>query len=398
MNKLEVDILGIRFPNPFILSAGPPTAKGAMVMEAFRRGWGGAVLKTIGLVPTPHPSPRVHVIKSGKNKRGMLDIELISDMPIKRWEDEIDRIRDAFPNRPIIASIMGGGKPYDWQEVVRRLEPHGVNGFEMNASCPNYAEERGGKLGQDPEALEAAVRWVREATELPVIVKLTPNVTDIVTLAKVAVEAGTDAVTACNSLSGIGGIDLENLTVLPSVHGRGIVGGYGGPGLKPVTLRCTANIAQAMPGVPVFGCGGIEKWQDAVEYFAVGATAAQVCTAAMWHGIQIIEKMTRGLEGYLQGKGFDHLDDIKGKALASIGVWTDLDLSRRLVAIVDEKRCNGCGICVTACASGGFQAIIMKKESAFVNFSKCDGCGLCVGLCPREAISMTRRQNHAPAS
>jgi len=302
MIKLETSILGIHFTNPFILAAGPPTAKGAMVIEAFKLGWGGAVLKTIGLVPTPNPCPRVHVIKSGKNKHGFLDIELISDMPVERWEEEIAMIRDTFPDRPIIASIMGGGDPYDWQEVVRRLEPCGVSGFEMNTSCPNYDEKKGGKLGQDPEVLASAVRWVRESTGLPVIVKLTPNVTDIVALARVAVEAGADALTMGNSLSGLGGINLENFTPLPTVVDKGIIGGYGGPGLKPVNLRCTANIAQDMP-TPIFGCGGIERWQDAAEYMTVGASAVQICTAVMWRGIQIIQKLAKGLENYLERHG-----------------------------------------------------------------------------------------------
>ncbi|MFC1803584.1 NAD-dependent dihydropyrimidine dehydrogenase subunit PreA [Thermoproteota archaeon] len=391
MSKLETRIFNISFPNPFILAASPATAKGSMVIEAFKAGWGGAVLKTIGLVPTPHTNPRIHVIRSGKNRRGMLDIELISDMPIDRWIDEISMIRDVFPDRPLFASIMGGGDPYEWQEVVRRLEPHGVNGFEMNASCPNYAEERGGKLGQDAESLKSAVQWVREATKLPVIVKLTPNVTDIVALAQIAVEAGADALTACNSLSGLGGIDIENFTPLPAVKGRGIIGGYGGPGLKPVTLRCTANIAQTM-SIPIFGCGGIEKWHDAAEYLAVGASATQICTAVMWHGIQIIDKLAKGLEIYLERKGFSSPDDIKGKALASIGVWNDLDLSWRLVSTIDEERCNGCGICVNACDSGGYQAIKMENKMACIDFSRCDGCGLCIGVCPQEAMSMRSRE------
>ena len=391
MIKLELSIVNISFPNPFILAAGPATAKGAMVIEAFKAGWGGAVLKTIGLVPTPHPSPRMHVIRSGKNKTGILDIELISDMPIDRWESEIDSIRNAFPDRPLIASIMGGGNPYDWQEVVRRLEPHGVSGFEMNTSCPNYAENRGGKLGQDPEALKAAVEWVREATDLPLIVKLTPNVTDIVALALIAVEAGADALTVSNSLLGIGGIDLENFTPLPAVKNRGIAGGYGGPGLKPVNLRWTANIAQAM-STPLFGCGGIEKWQDAAEYLTVGASAVQICTAAMWNGVHIIEKLTGGLEYYLEKQGFSSPNEIKGKALASIGVWNDLDLSWRIGVDVDDERCNGCGICVTACASGGYQAIKMENKKACIDVVKCDGCGLCVGVCPIGAIWMRKSE------
>jgi dihydropyrimidine dehydrogenase (NAD+) subunit PreA len=363
-----------------------------MVIEAFKAGWGGAVLKTIGLTPTPHTSPRVHTIRSGKNKRGMLDIELISDMPIGRWEDEIDRIKDAFPDRPVIASIMGGGTAFDWQEVVRRLEPHGVDGFEMNASCPNYAAERGGKLGQDPESLAQAVKWVRAATALPLIVKLTPNVTDIVALAQIAVQSGADALTACNSLTGLGGIDVENFTPLPAVNGRGMIGGYGGPGLKPVTLRCTASIAQTMT-TPIFGCGGIEKWHDAAEYLAVGASAIQICTAVMWNGVQLIERLTQGLEEYLERQGFSSPADIKGRALPSIVVWNDLDPSWKMVACIDDERCNGCGFCVKACCSGGYQAIGMEDKLARIDYQKCDGCGLCVGVCPPEAISMHPRND-----
>ena len=387
MNTLKTSILKISFPNPFILAAGPPTAKGSMVINAFKAGWGGAVLKTIGLVPTPHTSPRVYTIRSGKNKRGMLDIELISDIPIERWENEIDKIKDAFPDRPVIASIMGGGTPHGWQEVVRRLEPHGVDGFEMNASCPNFAEERGGKLGQDPKSLAEAVRWVRDATGLPLIVKLTPNVTDIVALAQIAVQAGADALTACNSLTGLGGIDLENFTPLPTVKGKGMIGGYGGPGLKPVTLRCTANIAQNMD-IPIFGCGGIEKWHDAAEYLAVGASAVQICTAVMWNGVQIIEKLSQGLASYLDRQGLAGPATIKGRALPSIGVWNDLDSSWKMLAGVDVERCNGCGLCVKACDSGGYQAIEMTNKLAQIDCMKCDGCGLCIGVCPPEAIYM----------
>jgi len=251
--RLETSFLGITFPNPFLLAAGPPTANGAMIIKAFDAGWGGAVTKTIALEPTEHPSPRVFVVQSGRNKRGMVDIELFSDLTLERWEEEIDSIRASYPQRPIIASMAGGGNPREWQEVIRRLAPHGVNGYEMNVSCPNFSKAKmGGKLGQDPEALESAVRWVREATDLPVIVKLTPNVTDIVALARVAVEAGADAVTATNSLIGLGGIDLDTFAPLPTVDGIGIFGGYGGPGLKPVSLRCAASIAQALP-IPIIG-------------------------------------------------------------------------------------------------------------------------------------------------
>lgn len=385
MSSLVTTFLDITFPNPFILAAGPPTVNGAMVIEAFKAGWGGAVLKTITLAPTKDPSPRVHIIKTGRTKWGMLDIELFSEMSVDRWEEEIDMIRDAFPERPIIASIMGGGNSHDWQEVVRRLEPHGVNAFEMNASCPNFAEEKGSKLGQDPESLGLAVSWVREATHLPVIAKLTPNVTDIVQLARVAMEAGADAVTATNSLVGIAGIDLTTFAPMPTVDGIGIAGGYGGPGLKPVSLRCTADIAKNLP-IPIFGCGGISKWQHAAEYLTAGASAVQICTAVMWEGRQIITKLMKGFEKYLERNEFETPTDIIGKALPNIGKFPDLNLEAKMVASVDEERCNGCGICVVACNSGGYQAIELVDAIVQINPQKCDGCGLCVGVCPLTAV------------
>ncbi len=391
MATLETRFLGINFPNPFVLAAGPPTARGANIIEAFKAGWGGAVLKTIGIAPTGHPNPRLQVIKSGRDKRGMIDIELFSDLTLDRWEEEIDMVRASYPERPIIASIAAGHNPLEWQEIISRLEPHGVNGYEMNVGCPNISteENKGVKLGEDPEALKLAVSWVREATALPVMVKLIPNVKDIVTLARVAAEAGADAVTATNSLSGLAGIDLDNFNPLPAVDGIGIFGGYGGPALKPVSLRCTAGVAKALR-IPIAGCGGIEKWQDAAEYLAVGASVVQLCTAVMWNGYQIIKKLNQGFEAYLEKKGYEAPAEITGKALSSIVSFPDLNLSYKLVASINDS-CDGCDICVKACASGGYQAIEMHNHTARVDTLKCDGCGLCVGVCPQGSIRLKAR-------
>ena len=185
---------------------------------------------------------------------------------------------------------------------MRRLEAHGVTAYELNVSCPNISEHKGAQLGQDPEALARVIGWAKEGTDLPVWVKLTPNVTDIVELALVAEEAGADAITSTNTLSGLAGIDLETFSPLPAVSDLGIYGGYSGPGLKPVSLRATAAIARAV-SIPVIGCGGIETWRDAAEYLAVGASALQVCTAAMWRGYQLVDRLLRGLEHYLDGHG-----------------------------------------------------------------------------------------------
>jgi dihydropyrimidine dehydrogenase (NAD+) subunit PreA len=390
MSTLETEFLGISFPNPFLLASGPPTANGPMIKRAFDAGWGGAILKTVALEPTPLPSPRLHVLRRGRHLRGMVNIELITEMTLERWESDLDLVRDAYPTRPIIASIMGGNDSREWQEVIHRLEPHGISCFEMNVSCPNITEGKGAQLGQDPESLAMTIGWVKEATDLPVIVKLTPNVTDIVSLARIAREAGADGITATNTLSGLAGIDLETFSPLPTVSEIGIYGGYSGPGLKPVSLRCAASIAQAVD-IPLIGCGGIGTWQDAAEYLAVGTSLVQICTAAMWHGYEIVGELTRGLEQYLDEHGYASLADFRGRASPKIVKFPDLDLSVKLLATVDAEKCTGCGLCVKACASGAYQAINMDADLAVISRDRCDGCGLCVGICPAEAIEMVAR-------
>jgi len=390
MSLLETEVAGIRFPNPFILASGPPTANGSMIKAGFDAGWGGAVLKTVALEPTPLPSPRVHILRKGRHQQGMVNIELLTDIPLESWKSELDFVRDAHPTRPIIVSVMGGGKAEEWQVAMRQLEPHGVSAFELNVSCPNISGKKGAQLGQDPESLAKVISWAKEATELPIFVKLTPNVTDIVALAKVAEEAGADAITSTNTLSGLAGIDIETFSPLPSVEDLGIFGGYSGPGLKPVSLRATASIARALK-TPVIGCGGIENWRDAIEYLAVGASALQACTAVMWRGYGIIENLVGGLEKYLEEHNYEAISDIRGKALSKIVQFPDLNLSYKLLAAIDEALCNGCGLCVTACASGGYQAIQVLDKKGVVDEYKCDGCGLCVGICPTKGIEMVPR-------
>jgi dihydropyrimidine dehydrogenase (NAD+) subunit PreA len=388
MSRLESEFTRIRFSNPFLLSSSPATVNARMVKKAFAAGWGGVVLKTIGLEPTPNPCPRLQILKEGHHKTGMVNIELISDLRLAQWGDELKQIRDRYPEKPVIASIMGGGSPQDWQSVIHILEPLGVSGFEIMMTCP--VPSKTGKMeehGHDPESMREVVSWVRSMTKLPVWVKLSPNTADIASMARAAKAAGADAVVATDTLSGLGGIDLETFTPLPAVGEVGIFGGYSGPGLKAVSLRCAAAIASSVE-IPLAGCGGISSWRDAAEFMAVGASVVQVCTAVMWNGYGIISQLTEGLEQYLEQHHFAGIGDLTGKALPRLGGYADIDLSLRKLAVVDASQCNGCGRCQTACDSGGFEAITLSGKLAGVDPDRCDGCGLCVGICPSGALSL----------
>jgi dihydropyrimidine dehydrogenase (NAD+) subunit PreA len=389
--SLQIELAGMSFSNPFILASGPPTARGSMIKAAFDAGWGGAVVKTVANEPTPMPCPRVHIVRRGRQGRGMVNLELFTDMPMDNWKRELDLVRDAYPTRPVIVSIIGGGRAEEWHEAMYRLEPHGISAYELNVSCPNISGKKGAQLGQDPEAVAMVTQWAKQGTRLPVLVKLTPNVGDIVPIARAALQAGADAVVATNTISGLAGIDLENFSPLPAVAGHGMLGGYSGPALKPVSLRCAANISRAL-NAPLIGCGGIESWQDAAEFIAVGASAVELCTGVMWHGYDLIKPLVHGLENYLEGHGFNSLAELRGRALPNLlSDYGLLDLSSKLTAKVDADQCNGCGLCVRACDSGGYQAIHMDHKKAVISRELCDGCGLCPGVCPEEAITLISR-------
>jgi dihydropyrimidine dehydrogenase (NAD+) subunit PreA len=388
MIPLTTNLAGIEFPNPFILASGPPSANGTMIKKAFDKGWGGAVIKTVALEPTPLAKPRVHILSKGRQQTGMVNIELLTDISIDQWKRELDYIRSHHPDRPIIVSIMGGGNPDDWQLAIHALEGHGVTAYELNVSCPNISGKKGAQLGQDPDSVAMVTRWAKEVTKLPVFVKLTPNVTDIVPLAKIVADAGGDGITATNTLSGLAGIDVETFSPLPSVEGVGSLGGYSGHGLKPVSLRCVVNIARAVD-IPIFGCGGVETWQDAVEYLLVGASAVQLCSAVMWRGTDLIEQLTSGLERYLEDHQFDSIAALCRKALPKLVNYSELDFTNRLKAVIDPAKCNGCGLCIKACDGGGYQAINMNDLRGVILDERCDGCGLCVGICPTRAIVMS---------
>ncbi len=395
-NRLSVEFAGLTFKNPFILSSAPPTMDARHILRAAKLGWGGAVMKTVTEEPTVDPRTRLGVLRKNGKAIGMNNIELLSRKPLTTWtEDWIPKIKQEAPEDFIfIASIMSGIEPEGWTALAETMSQTGADAIEINVSCPHGSPEKhmGAFIGQDPTLVEQVTRAARKGTDLPLLVKLTPNVTDIIPIANAAVKGGADAISAINTVESLIGIDIETATPLPIAYGidtteqMSTYGGFCGPAVKPIGLRFVSQIAKAHPNIPISGIGGIENWSSAIEYLMVGARTLQVCTAVMWHGFSIIKDMISGLTEFMERKGYESLDSIIGKALPKITSWTALTKLPPVVARIIAEKCTGCKECVIACADGGFVAIQMRDKIAVVKNDKCDGCGLCAIVCDYDAV------------
>jgi dihydropyrimidine dehydrogenase (NAD+) subunit PreA len=365
MANLSINFAGIKSPNPFWLASGPPTNTGEQVMRAFEIGWGGAVWKTIGR-PIVNVSSRLGGLDEANRRMvGLSNIELISDRPIETNFKEIAEVKKRFPDRAVIASLMFDSKE-EWYRMVRRSEDVGADAVELNFGCPHGMCERGmgSAVGQEPEVVRKITSWVKELAKIPVLVKLTPNITDITEPAAAAVEAGADGIVLINTVRSIIGVDLEKLVPIPSVAGRGTPGGYSGPAVKPIALYMVSTLARdSRINVPISGLGGISTWRDAAEFISVGSTSVQICTAVMHHGFRIVEDLVEGLSNYLDEKGMISAEELVGRALKTVGEWGQLDLGYRVAADIDPDTCIGCQICYVSCRDGGHSAIHLPGES-----------------------------------
>ncbi len=397
MADLSVDFCGIKSPNPFWLASAPPTNTGDQVMRAFDCGWGGAVWKTLG-EPIVNVSSRYSSVDfRGQRMFGLNNIELITDRPLDANFREISEVKKRFPNHALIVSLMVESKREIWHQMVRRAEDAGADGLELNFGCPHGMSERGmgSAVGQVPDYTCQIVEWVKEVARTPVIVKLTPNVTDVVYPARAAARGGADALSLINTINSITGIDLNTMTPRPAVHGASAHGGYCGPAVKPIALNMVAAVCQD-PGLPVSGIGGISTWQDAAEFILLGATTVQVCTAVMHRGFRVISDLLDGLSNYLDTHGLPNVAALRGQSLSRVKRWEQLDLNYRVIAQVDFQKCIGCGLCYAACNDGAHQAIAAHADArgrtaVEILEHKCVGCNLCSLVCPvADCITMQR--------
>lgn len=400
MADLTINFAGIKAPNPFWLASAPPTNSGYQVMKAFDAGWGGAVWKTLG-VPVVNVSSRYGTTNYRDNRMvGFNNIELISDRPLEDNLREIEEVKKYFPDHAVIASLMVESKA-QWHQIIKDCENAGADGIELNFGCPHGMCERGmgSAVGQEPDVLKTIVEWVMEVAKIPVITKLSPNVTQITEPGIAAANGGTDALSLVNTFKSIVGIDLDSFAPYPTVDGKGTNGGYCGPAIKPIALNMVRELAQhpQTMHLPISGIGGIETWRDVVEYILLGATSVQVCTSVMHYGFGIVREMDAGLRRFMDDKGFQTIYDFAGKALPNTVEWQDLNLKYKIVAEINEDTCIGCQLCYIACEDGAHQAIALGNNGNRVPSiieENCVGCNLCSIVCPVEnCISMERRDD-----
>ncbi|WP_066017114.1 NAD-dependent dihydropyrimidine dehydrogenase subunit PreA [Endozoicomonas atrinae] len=409
MADLTSNFLGIHSPNPFWLASAPPTDKAYNVYRAFEAGWGGVVWKTLGEDPAPvnvcsryscHKNTRGDVI-------GINNIELITDRPLQINLNEIRQTKKDWPDRALLVSLMVPCKEESWKTILRQVEETGCDGVELNFGCPHGMPERGmgSAVGQVPEYIEMVTHWCKQHCNLPVVVKLTPNITNIVIAAEAAQAGGADAVSLINTINSITGINLDQMVGYHAVNDQFTSGGYCGTAVKPIALNMVGQIARSpdTADLPISAIGGISTWRDAAEFMALGAGTVQVCTAAMLNGFKIVQDMIDGLSRWMDSKGYPSLDSFQGAAVPSLTDWKYLDLNYKTIASIDQNSCIQCGRCYAACEDTAHQAIAMTPDNNAtqrrfdVIDEACVGCNLCQITCPVEnCISMIRQQTGKP--
>ena len=400
MADLTNDFLGIKSPNPFWLASAPPTDKKYNVERAFTAGWGGVVWKTLGMdPPVVNVSSRYGATAyNGTRVAGFNNIELITDRPLDVNLEEIKQVKREWPDRAMIVSLMVPCDEDSWKYILKRVEETDADGIELNFGCPHGMSERGmgSAVGQVPDYVEMVTRWCKQHSRMPVIVKLTPNITSILQPARAANRGGADAVSLINTIQSVVSIDLDTMAPTPTVDGKGTHGGYCGPAVKPIALRMIGEIARdpECRGLAISGIGGVSTWRDAAEFMAFGAGNVQVCTAAMHHGFKIVEDMISGLDNWMDEKAYADLASFHGRAVPNFVEWNELNLNYKSIARIDQDLCIQCGKCYIACEDTSHQSIAALRDDAGrrvyeIIDEECVGCNLCMHVCPvDECITM----------
>ena len=387
--SLKVTFCGVEFENPFCLSSSPVGNHAEMCARAFDAGWGGIVYKTLNVEKSfkvVMPSPRLNAYNHNSTQFvGLQNMEQISDRALEDNLKDIAELKKKYPTKILISSIMGFNDE-DWALLARESEKAGADMLELNFSCPQMArKDAGHRIGQDFEAVERFTRVVKENCSIPVIAKMTPNLTSMNPVALAAQKGGADAISAINTIRAITDIDIDTLTPMPIIHGKSGITGFSGPAGKPIGMRFVSELHNDKElEIPISAIGGIETWRDALHYILLGGMNIQVTTAIMRYGYRIVEDMCEGLLDYMNERGIESIEEICGKAAEKLVDPSEFDIRYQVVSKIDQESCIGCGQCYISCQDAGNQAIIFDHENrkASVDEKRCIGCTLCKHVCP----------------
>lgn len=394
--SMETNYCGFRCENPFLLASSPITASGEMIGRAFEAGWAGAVTKSISFLQDEMSlslSPRMIPVTANGARAvtGMGNIDFVMDKTVDAAFADFAQVKKRYPEKMLIISIKGNYVEQEWKILARKANEAGADAVELCLSCIDSGA--GVMICQNETLMTQVIHWVKEEVDLPIIAKLSLHVTDIGKMALCAVRAGAVAVTAINSIHGIGPLNIKTMVNVPEVMGQSAPMGLSGAFIKPMAQHCVYKIALATQEQPfeISGVGGICNGQDGVEYLCLGADTVQVATEVMYRGYGIIKPMLKYLQSFMQEHGYETLDDFRACSMPHmVSAARKLSLKQQFAAKVNVEKCIGCGRCVTSCSDGAKQAIVLDKEAkkAFVHTEKCTGCGLCQIVCPVEAIAM----------
>ena len=389
--SLAITFCGIQCENPFFLASSAVCTNYEMVARAFDAGWAGVFYKTICKQDIREVSPRFDAVKSDTRFAGFRNMEQLSDNPYEVDFDILRRLKQDYPTKVVVASIMGQSEE-EWVELAQMAEAAGCDAVELNFSCPQMRlAGMGSDVGQNPELVTFYTAYVKRSVKIPVIAKMTPNITQINNPAMGAYFAGADAISAINTIKSV------TMSHEAEVSGKQTLSGYSGPAVKPVALHHILEMAMnpIMKNVHLSGIGGIETWRDALEFIQLGCRNVQVCTAVMEYGYRIIDDLTLGLQNYMAEHAIERLDDLVGSELKNFVLPSDLDRDTIVYPKIDRERCIGCGRCYVSCMDGGHQAIAFDHDTRQPRLlgQKCVGCHLCRLVCPTGAISLTKRVN-----
>lgn len=349
MADLKVTVNGLKLPNPFVIGSGPPGTNANVIGKAFDEGWGAVIAKTISLDASKvvNVTPRYARWRIDKEIVGWQNIELISDRPFNTWIDEFKLLKDKYPDRMVIASVMEEYNKDRWVEIVERCQDAGVDAFELNFSCPHGLPERkmGSAMGQDCEVLEEVCGWVSKASKVPVWAKMTPNITHIEEPARATLKAGCEGISAINTILCVMGVDLKTLRPEPTVEGYTTPGGYSCRAVRPIALRMVMECARMMqrefPDRTISGIGGVETGDDAAQFILLGSHTVQVCTGVMIHGYGLVKTLCEGLSAFMDRHGFKTIDEFRGYSLRYFTTHADLVARQAAVRAGGEAARNG---------------------------------------------------------